>query len=68
MTYKRIGKYWHRLDAVIEGRQMTFFGFSKDEVFEKAESRIRDRREYMQLVAAQEQSNVIDFTVARRGA
>ena len=66
-TYKRIGAYWHRLDAVIEGQKMTFFGWTKGEVFEKAENRIRDRSEFVQIVACQEQSNVIDFTKARRG-
>lgn len=65
MTYKRISNYWHRLDIEIDGRRCTFFGFSKRDVFERAEQHIRSPQDFRRLVAIEESSNVIDFTVAR---
>jgi hypothetical protein len=64
-TYKRIGRYWHRLDAVIDGRRMTFFDFSRAGVFKKAEDQVRSTQDFLQLVACQEQAEAIAFTDSR---
>lgn len=64
-TYKRIGRYWHRLDAVIDGRRMTFFDFSRVGVFKKAEHQVRSTEDYLQLVACQEQADALAFTDSR---
>lgn len=65
LRWKRIGREWHRLDATIGGRRMTFFGITLAEVMAKAAA--EERRERLRGIADAGQAAELAFADARAG-